>query len=79
MTIENCDFIPEDLETDVLYVSNTFEIAMHLCACGCGFKTVTPLNPGEWKLTSGPTLSPSIGQRICGAHYWIRGGKIVWC
>ena len=73
------DQIPEWPEPGKLYVSEEYEIAVHLCACGCGRKTVTPLDGNGWVLTDGPTLHPSISQRICRAHYWIRGGRIVWC
>ena len=35
-------YMPKDL-TRHLYVLEEFDIAMHLCACGCGFKLKTPL------------------------------------
>jgi hypothetical protein len=71
------------LESGILYVSEEFEIAAHLCACGCGNKIVTPLGPTDWsfKVEKGkPTLYPSIGnwQLPCQSHYWIRKGKIEW-
>ena len=75
--------MPKVLEPGVLYVSQEFKTAAHLCACGCGEKVRTPLGPTEWKLTeapNGPTLYPSIGnwQQPCRSHYWIRRGEIVW-
>lgn len=79
----------------VLYVSFEYKTASHLCACGCGNVVVTPFDRGDnsWRLNveqgkvheSGSildliTLHPSIGnQKICGAHYWIRKNKIIWC
>jgi Family of unknown function (DUF6527) len=31
-------------------------------------------------MTGKLTLNHSIGNmQICGAHYWVRDGKIVWC
>jgi hypothetical protein len=55
--------------------------AGHLCACGCGNKVVTPLDPAEWSFRdrSGlPTLFPSIGnwQLPCRSHYLITDGRI---
>jgi hypothetical protein len=76
-------YIPKDLEAGVLYVSEEFGAAAHLCACGCGSKIRTPLSPTEWSLEEtarGPTLHPSIGnwQQACKSHYWIRYGQVVW-
>ena len=45
------EFIPKTLEPGVLYVSEEFEAAVHLCACGCGLKVSTPLSPTEWDVT----------------------------
>ena len=77
-------FIPRKLEPGLLYVSEEFGAAVHLCACGCGTKVSTPLGPTEWRLEeteSGPSLKPSVGnwQLPCQSHYWIRSGNIVWC
>ena len=76
-------FLPKELKPGVLYVSEEFEIAAHLCACGCGTKIRTPLGATEWSVeetASGPSLSPSIGnwQEACQSHYWIEGGKVRW-
>ncbi|WP_373861002.1 DUF6527 family protein [Herbaspirillum rubrisubalbicans] len=67
----------------MLYVSNEFGTASHLCACGCGAKIRTPLGPTEWSIKdepAGPSLWPSIGnwQRPCKSHYVISKGKVVW-
>jgi hypothetical protein len=77
------EFIPGSLENGVLYVSDKYKTASHLCGCGCGNKVVTPLKPGGWRLTTrrgAVTLYPSIGNwnLPCRSHYWIRGDKIVW-
>jgi len=74
-------FIPKDLESGVIYISIRFRTAIHLCACGCGNKTVTPLSPAGWKLIfDGKTISldPSIGNWNfpCRSHYWIEGNRI---
>ncbi|MCL5057361.1 MAG: DUF6527 family protein [Actinobacteria bacterium] len=75
--------MPKDLEAGVLYVSEEFGTAAHLCACGCGSKIRTPLGSTEWSLEEtalGPTLYPSIGnwQQDCKSHYWIRDGQVIW-
>lgn len=81
--LEHVRYMPAELLPDVLYVSEEFGTAAHLCACGCGKKVRTPLGPAEWALeetSTGPTLRPSIGnwQLPCRSHYWIRQGQIVW-
>src|ERR1043165_1295513 len=77
------EYMPKALEPGILYVSEKFGTAAHLCACGCGAKIRTPLGPTEWTLKdtpSGPSLWPSVGnwQQACQSHYIIRAGKIVW-
>jgi len=78
---EHVQFIPKALSEGVLYVSKDFELATHLCACGCKLEVVTPIDAGGWTLSEneqGATLSPSIGNmKTCGSHYWIRDGKVV--
>ena len=62
--LERVHYMPKELKPGVLYVSEEFDIAMHLCACGCGSKVRTPLGPTEWSVqetNSGPTLRPSVG------------------
>lgn len=81
--LERVRTMPAKLEPGVLYVSEEFETAAHLCACGCGLKVRTPLGPTEWKFTDhpgGPSLKPSIGnwQLPCKSHYWIDRGEVEW-
>lgn len=76
-------FMPKELESGLLYVSEEFEVAGHLCACGCRAKVMTPLGPTEWsfeEVDGQPTLRPSIGswQLPCQSHYWIIGGTVRW-
>ena len=78
------EFIPKELEEGVLYVSELFRTASHLCCCGCGGRVVTPLNAAKWRLTDhgdSVTLSPSIGLGTfaCRSHYWIKRGVVEWC
>ena len=80
---EFVDHIPEKLDDGVLYVSMRFGTVVHRCACGCGEEVVTPLGPGEWRLTyNGRTVSlePSIGNWSfqCRSHYWIDEGTVRW-
>ena len=88
--VEFVKHISGELEQGVLYVSEEFELAIHLCACGwCKQKTVTPFkdfpNDRGWTYTRDAedrvTLHPSIGnfQMPCKSHYWVQGNKIVWC
>jgi hypothetical protein len=75
--------MPRQLESGFLYVSEEFEVAGHLCACGCGEKVITPLGPAQWSFDDaegGPTLDPSIGswQLPCKSHYWITAGEVRW-
>lgn len=77
--------IESDLEEGKLYISEKYATAIHLCACGCGQKTVTPLTKGEWSLTKNNdkvTLRPSIGnfsgENPYHAHYYITDNKIQW-
>lgn len=77
------DFIPERLETGVLYVSRRYRTASHLCCCGCGLEVVTPLNGAKWQVSErgGEVwLRPSVGNWSfpCQSHYWIDGGKVRW-
>ncbi|KRA31119.1 MULTISPECIES: DUF6527 family protein [unclassified Nocardioides] len=76
------DYIPSELEPETLYISMEFDIAVHLCACGCGTKTVTPLGARDWILTYDGTVSlrPSVGngQQHCRSHYYVRGNRIDW-
>lgn len=75
--------MPRVLEPGFLYVSKEFNIAGHMCPCGCGNKIITPIGPTDWslKVNKGkPTLYPSIGnwQLPCRSHYWVRNGLIEW-
>jgi hypothetical protein len=75
--------LPRQLEPGILYVSEEYAVAGHLCACGCGNKVITPLGPAEWSFSERngkPSLRPSIGnwQLPCRSHYVISGGHIRW-
>ncbi|MGS1115683.1 DUF6527 family protein [Castellaniella sp. UC4442_H9] len=81
--LELVEFMPSTLESGVLYVSEKYRTAAHLCACGCGEKIRTQLGPLGWKFVNhrqGPSLYPSIGnwQKPCRSHYFIKRGGVVW-
>lgn len=83
MTHQFVHFIPDDLESGIVYVSVEFATAIHRCCCGCGSQVVTPLSPTDWNLNyDGQTISlqPSIGNWSfpCQSHYWIRRNRVVW-
>lgn len=77
------EFIPKELEDNLIYISIRFSTAVHKCACGCGTKTVTPFSPTDWKLIfdgKSISLDPSIGNWgfLCQSHYWINKNNIEW-
>jgi hypothetical protein len=81
--LERVQYMPKQLSPGILYVSEKYAVAGHLCACGCGNKVVTPLGPAEWSFTESggqPSLWPSIGnwQLPCRSHYIINQGRIDW-
>jgi len=83
MRLERVHYMPKVLEPGVLYASDEFGAAAHLCACGCGARIRTPLAPTEWTLeetSDGPSLDPSVGnwQQPCRSHYSIWRGKVEW-
>lgn len=61
---EFVQFIPDVLDSEILYISIEYAAAMHLCLCGCEERVVTPLSPTDWRLTfdgESVLLHPSIG------------------
>lgn len=81
--LQSVHYMPKVLEAGILYVSEEFHTAAHLCACGCMQKVRTPLGPTEWTVRAdvrGPTLRPSVGnwQLPCRSHYLITNGNVQW-
>lgn len=77
------EFLPEQLDEGILYISIPYATTAHLCACGCRAEVVAPLSPADWRLTfNGETVSlaPSIGNWsfACQSHYWIDENRIDW-
>ena len=78
-------YIPEQLEPGKIYISDEYKVAVHLCACGCGGKTVTPIDENEWTVTMQGdklTIRPSIGnwkwENPFHAHYFMTDNIIQW-
>lgn len=77
------DFIPEELNEGVMYISETHNTIVHRCCCGCGLEVVTPLSPVDWQLKREGkliTIRPSIGNwnYPCQSHYLITRNKVDW-
>lgn len=83
VTHQFVEFVPDEIEDGVLYVSIPYATASHRCCCGCGCEVVTPITPTDWSLIfDGETISltPSIGNWSfkCESHYWIKKNRVVW-
>lgn len=77
------EFVPEEIDEGILYISEVHGTAIHKCCCGCGEEVVTPLTPADWHLRkqgSTVSLTPSIGNwnYACQSHYWIRENRVEW-
>jgi hypothetical protein len=80
---EFVEFMPKELQEGILYISERYRTASHLCACGCKTRIVTPLKPTGWSLRKAGakvSLWPSIGNwdHACRSHYIIRNNKVIW-
>ena len=77
------EYIPEDVDDGIVYISIPYATAIHKCPCGCGEIVVTPIKPTDWNVTwngETVTLKPSIGNWSlpCRSHYWIIENEVVW-
>ena len=64
--------IPDTLKQDFMYISVKYETAVHLCLCGCGNLSVTPICKNEWTLTKENnkiSFTPSILNTNCPNKY----------
>lgn len=80
------EFVPDVLEENKLYISEEYKCAIHLCLCGCGEKTITPLGGGRnWDLVKEPngtvSLIGSVGNYNfpCNSHYIITKNVANFC
>lgn len=82
--VEIVDKIPSNLKDGILYVCISCNVIVHRCACGCGERTVTPIDKKYgWKMIydgQSITLRPSIGNFSipCQSHYYITENKVEW-
>ena len=87
LEVEFVKEMPKTKQPGILYISKEYGVAIHLCACGCGKQTVTPIGQigtRNWKLVENGalvSLQPSIlnSGLECKSHYFVRDNKIVWC
>lgn len=64
--------IPGTIKQDFIYISKKYETATHLCLCGCGNLSVTPLNKSGWTWVCANgklSMTPSILNRNCPNNY----------
>jgi len=79
---EFVEFMPEEKEEGILYISEKFSLAIHKCPCGCGYDSVLPIGPNGWMMTNENneiSFVPSILNKWCSSHFYITKNKIVWC
>jgi hypothetical protein len=81
-TYQAVERLPKQLQSGIIYHSEEFEVAVLLCACGCGHR-VTLLVPDSHQVTSEgelATVHPSISvcDASCKSHYVISGGRVEW-
>lgn len=90
LIIEQVVQMPDKLEEGTLYVSKEYALAIHLCPCGCGQESVTPINiqydpsPTVWLYKENGediTLQPSILNKACPnqSHYFITDSVVKCC
>lgn len=56
------------------------------CPCGCGQQIALNLmqsHSPRWKVSVQSTkrfsIHPSVDATSCGAHFWLRDGRVIWC
>jgi hypothetical protein len=56
------------------------------CPCGCGQQIALNLmqsHSPQWKVSVQSakrfSIHPSVDATSCGAHFWLRDGKVIWC
>ena len=66
------EYIPIDLKQDYIYISKEYKTSVHLCLCGCGNISVTPINKDGWNLiefNDKISFTPSILNSNCPNKY----------
>lgn len=56
------------------------------CPCGCGqqialnlMQSHTPSWQVEVRSRASFSIHPSVDATSCGAHFWLRDGRVIWC
>lgn len=85
------EFIPDIMEERTIYISEEYGTSIHNCLCGCGEKTILPINnvingiDYGWKLIKENnekiSFTPSIGNYHlpCKSHYIITNNIANFC
>lgn len=73
------EFLPDELEKNVVYNCHSERRIDLICHCGCGatitLNTLTDTSP-KWRVDNN-TISPSINRRVgCKSHFSIRDGIV---
>jgi len=80
--LRRVDRIPRELEPNIVYLNEEYELGALLCACGCGHR-ITLLVPDSHRIFSdrgSVTVRPSIlvADGACLSHYFITAGEVEW-
>ncbi|WP_395142739.1 DUF6527 family protein [Armatimonas sp.] len=83
LTHEFVEFLPDELDEKIIYVSLEYRTVAHKCCCGCGIVVYTPISPTDWTICfdgESVSLDPSIGnwEYPCKSHYWIVNNSVRW-
>ena len=65
---------------------NVYKWLFFTCPCGCKQQIALNLmqsHTPHWELEIHTptkfTVYPSVDSTTCGAHFWLRDGKVIWC
>lgn len=80
--LRRVDRIPRELEPNIIYHNEEYELGALLCACGCGHR-ITLLIPDSHRIfpdRGSVTVRPSIlvADGACLSHYFITAGEVEW-
>lgn len=81
--------LPDQPQPNKLYLigdEGAYWMAAMICPCGCGDLiqlAIDPTGRPRWdvRLERGlVTLHPSVHRKVrCRSHFFLKGGKIIWC
>ena len=85
-SLREVEYIPEKLDENIMYYSRRFQLIDFLCPCGEGHRSGIRVGPRwdtGWEIfinsSNDFTITPSILNNICGAHFFVNSGQIDWC